>query len=191
MTWLSRVFKLSPAGLNWARGVMFLDVMLVPLVVFWAIGHEQYLLSALFGALLTLVADPGGSYGRRAWRLAGFGLIGAGLTALAFGIGGSGWGWLVLAAFGVTLVAGLAVMFGVHTFVAAVLLNVWFIVALALAFSLHQHPHITNYTWAQVVAWAGGSALWIAVTFIEWLIRGRKDRPQPIAEIPATPHGGR
>ena len=75
-------------------------------------------------------------------------------------------------------------MFGVHTFVAAVLLNVWFIVALALAFSLHQHAHITNYTWAQVVAWAGGSALWIAVTFIEWLIRGRKDRPQPIAEIP-------
>ena len=30
---------------------MFLDVALVPLVVFWAIGHEQYLLSALFGAL--------------------------------------------------------------------------------------------------------------------------------------------
>ena len=163
---------------------MFLDVMLVPLLVFWAIGHEQYLLSALFGALLTLVADPGGSYGRRALHLAGFGLIGAGLTALAFGIGGSGWGWLVLAAFGVTLVAGLAVMFGVHTFVAAVLLNVWFIAALALAFSLHQHTRITNHTWAQVAAWAGGSALWIAVTFIEWLIRGRTDRPPPIAEIP-------
>ena len=56
------MFELNPAGLNWARGVMFLDVMLVPLLVFWAIGHEQYLLSALFGALLTLVADPGGSY---------------------------------------------------------------------------------------------------------------------------------
>ena len=178
------MFELNPAGPNWARGVMFLDVMLVPLLVFWAIGHEQYLLSALFGALLTLVADPGGSYGRRALHLAGFGLIGAGLTALAFGIGGSGWGWLVLAAFGVTLVAGLAVMFGVHTFVAAVLLNVWFIAALALAFSLHQHTRITNHTWAQVAAWAGGSALWIAVTFIEWLIRGRTDRPPPIAEIP-------
>ena len=35
-----------------------------------------------------------------------------------------------------------------------------------------------------MVAWAGGSALWIAVTFIEWLIRGRPDRPQPVAEIP-------
>jgi hypothetical protein len=51
-SWLSKVFQLNPAGLNWPRGVLFLDVMLVPLVVFWAIGHEEYLLSALFGALL-------------------------------------------------------------------------------------------------------------------------------------------
>ena len=80
--------------------------------------------------------------------------------------------------------AGLAVMFGVHTFVAAVLLNVWFIAALALAFSFHQHTRITNYTWAQMVAWAGGSVLWIAVTFIAWLIRGRTDQRPPIAEIP-------
>ena len=35
-----------------------------------------------------------------------------------------------------------------------------------------------------MLAWAGGSALWIAVTFIAWLVRGRKDRPQPVAEIP-------
>ncbi len=181
---LSKVFHLNPAGLNWPRGVMFLDVMLVPLVVFWAIGYEQYLLSALFGALLTVVADPGGAYGRRAFDLAGYALVGAGLTALAFGIGGSSWGWLVLAASGVTLVASLAVIFGVHRFVAGILLNVWFLIALSLAFSLHKHTHITNYTWAQVVAWTGGSALWIAVTFVEWLIRGRKDQPEPIAEIP-------
>lgn len=35
-----------------------------------------------------------------------------------------------------------------------------------------------------MLAWAGGAALWIAVTFIEWLVRGRQDRPQPVAEIP-------
>ena len=34
MGWLSKVFELNPAGLNWARGVMFLDVALVPLLVF-------------------------------------------------------------------------------------------------------------------------------------------------------------
>jgi uncharacterized membrane protein YccC len=90
----------------------------------------------------------------------------------------------VLAAFAVTLVAGLAVAFGVHRFVAAYLLNIWLIIVLGLAFSFHHHAHITSYTWAQVLAWAGGSALWIAVTFIAWLIRGREDRPQPVAELP-------
>jgi hypothetical protein len=97
---------------------------------------------------------------------------------------GDAWGWLVLAAFAVTLAAGLAVMFGVHRFVAALLLNLWFIIALGLAFSFHHQARITSYTWAQVLAWAGGSALWIVVTFIEWLIRRHQDRPQPVAEIP-------
>jgi Fusaric acid resistance protein-like len=183
-SWLSKVFELNPAGLNWLRGVLFLDVALVPLVVFWAIGYDQYLFSALFGLLFSWLIDPGGSYARRAARTAGFGLIGAGVTALGFGIGGDAWGWLVLGAFAVTLAAGLAITLGVHRFVAALLLNIWFIIALALAFSLHPHPHITSYTWAQVAAWAGGSALWIAVTFLAWLILGRADRPQPIAELP-------
>src|SRR6516164_5375179 len=140
-SWPSEVFQLNPAGLNWPRAVMILDVMLVPLVVFWAIGHEEYLVSALFGALLTALADPGGSYGQRVARKTEFAAIGAGLTALGFGIGGDAWGWLVLAAFAVTLVSGLAVMFGVRRFVAGMLLNIWFIVVLALAFSFHHHAH--------------------------------------------------
>jgi hypothetical protein len=138
-SWPSKVFELNPAGLNWPRAVMILDVILVPLVVFWSIGHEEYLLSAVFGVLFAALADPGGGYGYRASHIAVFALIGAGLTALAFGIGGSGWGWLVLAAFAVTLVGGLAVMFGAHRFVAAYLLSVWFIIALGVAFSLHHH----------------------------------------------------
>jgi Fusaric acid resistance protein-like len=184
MGWLSKVFELNPAGLNWPRGVMILDVSLVPLVVFWAIGYEQYLLSALFGVLFAALADPGGGFGYGSSRIAVFALIGAGLTALGFGIGGDAWGWLVLAAFAVTLVAGLAAAFGVRRFVTALLLNLWFIVALGIASSFHHDAHITSYTWAQVLAWAGGSALWIAVTFIGWLIRRREDRPQPIAELP-------
>jgi uncharacterized membrane protein YccC len=183
MGFLAKVFELNPAGLNWARGVMFFDVALVPLVVFWAIGHEQYLLSAVFAALFAGVSDLGGTYRSRASRLAVFALFGAAVTALSFGLGGSAWGWLVLAAFGVTLVAGLALRFGVHSFVSALLLNIWFLVALSLAVSLHQHTHITDYTWAQVVAWVGGSALWIVLTFIEWLIRGREDRPPPFPEL--------
>ncbi|MCX5060570.1 hypothetical protein OOK12_26820 [Streptomyces sp. NBC_00452] len=184
MSWLSKVFELNPAGLNWPRGVLFLDIALVPLVVFWAIGHEQYLVSALFGLLFTWLNDPGGSFGHRASHIAVFAVVGAGVTALGFGIGGEAWGWLVLATFAVTLVAGLAVAFGVRRFVAALLLNVWFLVALALAFGLHHHARVTSYTWAQVLAWAGGAALWIVLTFVGWLIRGREDRPPMMAEIP-------
>jgi hypothetical protein len=183
-SWLGKVFELNPAAINWPRGVAALDVMLVPLVVFWAIGHEEYLLSALFGVVFTALADPGGSYGYRASHTAVFGLIGAGLTALGFGIGGDAWGWLVLAAGVVTLVAGLAAMFGVRRFVTAYLVNVWFIIVLVLAAEFHKHAHITSYTWAQVLAWAGGSALWIALSFVGWLIRGRHDQPAPFAELP-------
>jgi hypothetical protein len=182
-SWLPKVFELNPAGLNWPRAVLFLDVALVPLVVFWAIGYEQYLLSALFGVVLAWLADPGGGYGQRAARIAFFALIGAGLTALGFGIGGDAWGWLVLAAAAVTLAGGLAAAFGARRFVTAALLNIWFIVTLAVASGFH-HAHITSYTWAQVLAWTAGAALWTAATFIEWLVRGRQDRPQPVAELP-------
>jgi hypothetical protein len=181
---LSKVFELNPSGLNWPRAVMFLDVALVPVVAVWAAGHPEYVLSAVFGALLAGLIDPGGAYGYRVVRVGGFALVGAAVTALGFGLSGTAWGWLVLASFAVTLVAGLAVIFGAHRFVAAVLLNVWFIVALSLGVTLHRHSDITNYTWAQVLAWTGGSALWIAVTFVAWLIGGRRDKRPVVPEFP-------
>jgi hypothetical protein len=185
VSWLAEVFQLNPAGLQWPRAVMFLDIALVPLVLFWAIGYEQYLLSALFGALFTWLADPGGSYGQRVSRMAIYAAIGAGLTALGFGIGGDAWGWLVLAASVVTLVASLAVVFGVRRFVNALILNIWFIIAVSVAFGFHHSSHhITQYTWAQTLAWTGGAALWIVASFVAWLISGRQDKPQPIAELP-------
>jgi hypothetical protein len=55
-SWLAKVFELNPAGLNWPRAAMVLDVLLVPLVVFWAIGHQEYLLSAVFGLLFSVLA---------------------------------------------------------------------------------------------------------------------------------------
>jgi GMC oxidoreductase len=145
-SWLGKVFALNPAGLNWPHAVLFLDIALVPLVIFWAVGHEEYLLSALFGVLFTILADPGGGYGHRASHTAVFGQTGAGVTALGFGIGGDAWGWLVLAAGAVTLAAGLAIAFGVHRFVAAYLLNIWFIIALAVASGFHHAAQNVSYT---------------------------------------------
>src|ERR1700752_3121125 len=110
-SWLSKVFELNPAGINGPRAVMILDVLLVPLVVFWAIGDEQYLLSEVFGVLFGTVTDPGGGYGQRVFRMFLFGAAGAGLTGLGFGIGGGAGGWLVLAGAVAALVASLAVMF--------------------------------------------------------------------------------
>ena len=116
---------------------------------------------------------------------------GALLTALGFGIGGGPWGFVVLAAFVATLLAGLAVKYGVHRFVAAHLLNIWFIIVLGLptliSFGLPGAFHsglIHIEPWKQALAWLTGSALWIAYTFIMWLARGRVAAPQPVAEIP-------
>lgn len=64
------------------------------------------------------------------------------------------------------------------------LLNVWFLVTLGLAPSFHHHSRITSYTWAQVLAWVGGAALWLSATFTARLVRGRGDRPRQITELP-------
>jgi hypothetical protein len=182
--WLSEVFAFNTSGLNWPRGVMFLDIALVPLVLFWAIGYEQYPLSAVFAAFLVIVHDPGGPIGPRTLRMTVFALVGAGVTALGFGLGTVAWGWLVLASFLVTLVAGLAVVLGLHAFVAALLLNVWFIISVALGQALHHVTLVSDHTWAQVAAWGGGAALWIAVSLVVWLLAGRRDMRPPIPEIP-------
>jgi len=181
--WVSKVFAFNPAGLNWPRAVLILDLMLVPLIVFLSIGHEEYLLSAIIGVVWTAASDPGGSYGYRALRLAIFGVLGAGLTWLAFTIGGDAWGWLVLAIFVTTVLAGLVIAFGAHRAVGGLLLNAAFLIALAVAYN-EQHTHHTSHTWAQVVSWAAGSALWMVVTFVEWLIHGREDRPSLFVEMP-------
>ncbi len=180
---LSQVFALNPDGIQWGRAVMFLDVALVPLVVLLAIGEPQYVISALFGVLFAGIADPGGAYRFRFFEIAAFALVGAAVTALGFAIATISWGWIVLVAFGVTLLAGLAVKFGTHRFVLGVLLNIWFFVALDLG-STQQSSRLTSYTWAQVLAWVGGAVLWIALTFIVWLILGRRDMPAAMSELP-------
>ena len=58
---------------------------------------RRYFLSTIFGALLVALSDPGGKYGPRVAKMAAMAGAGALLTALAFGIGASAWGRVVLA----------------------------------------------------------------------------------------------
>lgn len=179
---IATVFKLNRKGFNLRRGVSVLVVMLVPLVVLGVLHQEKYWLSVAFAALFVGLSDPGGEYTYRVPRMAVIGVIGALLTALGFGIGDAAWGWVVLAAFVVTLLAGLVVKYGLHRFAAGMLLNVWFVIALALP-GAYRLDHVHTSAWAQTLAWLAGSALTIAYTCILWLARGRTAQPQPVADV--------
>ena len=183
MSPIAKVFELNRKGLNVPRALAIVGVLLVPWIVLDVIDKEQYLLSAGFGVLLVGLSDPGGQFGYRAGRMGLVAVIGALLTALGFGIGAGAWELVVLAAFAVTLLSGLALKYGLHRFVAALLLNVWFIIAIDLP-NNYKADGTTSHTWAQVLAWLAASALWIAFTCILWLARGRKPRPEPVPEIP-------
>ena len=191
MTQLAEVFAVKWQGFNLRRGAIFAVILGLLIVVGVLPQDRRYFLSTIFGALFLALADPGGKYGYRVARLAIFAVAGALLTALGFGIGPSAWGWVVLAAFVATLLGGLALKYGVHRFVAAYLLNVWFIIALGLPTllsfdypGLYQSGLIHPEPRKQALAWLVGSALWIAYTFIVSLARRRVTEPQPVAEIP-------
>ena len=191
MSQVAKVFQLNRQGFNLRAGAVFAVVLGLLIIVGVLPAERRYFLTAIFGAVIVAVSDPGGKYGYRVPRLAVVAGIGALLTALGFGIGGGAWGFVVLAAFVATLLAGLAVTYGLHRFVAAYVLNVWFIVALGLPTLISfQVPGlfgsglIHTEPWKQALAWLVGSALWIAYTFIMWLVRRGVAEPQPVAEIP-------
>ncbi|MFZ0973858.1 MAG: FUSC family protein [Solirubrobacteraceae bacterium] len=191
MTRLEKLFEVKWQGFNLRRGTVF-AVVLGLLIIVGVLPHDRrYFLSAIFGALLVALSDPGGNYGPRVLAMAAMAGAGALLTALGFGIGGGPWGFVVLAAFVATSLAGLAVKYGLHRFVSAYLLNIWFIIVLGLptllSFGLpgaFQSGLIHTEPWKQALAWLTGAALWVAYTFIMWLARGRVAAPQPAAEIP-------
>jgi len=79
-------------------------------------------------------------------------LAGTFLTALGYGIGGGAWGWVVLAAFVVTLVTGLSMKYWLHRMTSALLLKSWFLVAVSI--SAGEHLSASNSHWAgQALAW--------------------------------------
>ena len=192
MSQLAKVFQLNRKGFNLRRGAILALVMGLIIIV-GVLPHERrYFLSAIFGAVCLVVSDPGGKFGFRVLRMAVVAAVGALLTALAFGIGGGAWGFVVLAAFVATLLGGLAVKYGLHRFVAAYLLNVWFVVALGLptllsfgapgSLPIRPAPHRTVEAGVGLPNRIGRRGSLTASSM--WLARGRKAEPQPVPEIP-------
>ena len=182
MSQLAKVFHLNRQGFKLERAFSGLAIMLLPLIVLSVLHQEKYFLSMVFGVLFVGLSDPGGEYRYRVPRMALVAVAGALLTALGFGIGGGAWGLVVLAVLVITLLAGLAVKYGAHRFVAALLLNIWFLIALALP-GVYHLDHIQTNAWAQALAWLIGSALTLAYTCLMWLARGRTAQPQPAADL--------
>jgi len=114
--------------------------------------------------------------------MAAVGVIGGALTALGFAIGGGPWGIVVLAAFVVTLAAGLSLKFGPHGFTAGLMLDSWFLVAISEPAGRHLTAATSGW-WEQALAWLVGAALWIALTAVVWILRGRKSQDPNFPEV--------
>jgi len=185
MSRLAKIFEVNRQAINVPRGLEATGVFLIPLVVLAAMGEQRYFLSVTFAILFTALSDPGGHYRARLHTMVGVGLIGALLTALGFAIGGGPWGWVVLAAFAVTLLCGLALKLGTHSFVAAALLNAWFLVAVSVPAGKHLSVAESGW-WKQGLAWLAGSAFWIVLTLVWWLVQGRKAQVSHFPEIPGN-----
>jgi len=178
------MFEVDRQGINVPRGLVATGVLLIPFVVLAAVGHEKYWLSLSFGALFVGISDPGGPYRTRLQTMVAVGLVGTLLTALGFGIGGGPWWIVVLVSVALTFLSGLVVKFGAHTYTAALMLLSWFLVAISVPAGEHLTPAHSGW-WQQALAWLVGSALWIAVTLVGWLVLGRKARATNFPEIPA------
>ena len=183
MNQMTKVFALNLKGINIPRGLEVVGVLLVPLIVLGVLDKDKFLLSATFAILFVALSDPGGIYDVRLREMAWVGIVGGLLTALGFAVGGGPWGWVVLAAFAVTLVSGIALKFGVHRFTSGLMLNAWFLIAISVPAGEHLNPSRSDW-WGQAIAWLGGAAFWIAFTFVAWIARGRQAQASHIPEIP-------
>ncbi|HTZ05397.1 MAG TPA: FUSC family protein [Gaiellaceae bacterium] len=184
MSRVAKLFVIDRKGINLRRGLVATAVLLVPFLALAVWGSEKYWLSVSFGALFVGLSDPGGSYRVRFRTMAAVGLIGGLLTALGFGIGGGPWPILLVIAFSLTFLSGLAIKFGAHTYTAALMLLSWFLVAISVPAGEHLSPAHSGW-WQQALAWLVGAAGWIAITAIAWLLRGRKAQASNFPEIPA------
>jgi len=182
MTQLAEALALKRQAFNLRRGIGVVAVMLLPLIVLGVLHQERYFLSVASAALFVGLSDPGGEYGyrlppdgpgRRGWCAAD----GPGIRLWRPGLA-----LVVLAAFVVTVLAGLVVKYGLHRVHRghAAQYLVPHRLGPARRVPARPRPHRRR---AQTLAWLIGSALTLAYTAILWLARGRTAQPQPGADV--------
>jgi hypothetical protein len=180
--WIARLFALKTDQFHPVLGIIATATALVPLLVLKAVDHEELWLSFTFAVLFTMVSDMvvSSPYATRLrWSL-GFVLVGTLLTALGYLLGGATWSLVALAVFVTTLLSYLMAVYGRRGALAGILLNMWFLVSLSVALSLHKSP---AQTWPligpQALAWLAGGVLWMVVAWALWMLQqGRRAREQ-------------
>jgi len=179
---LTKIFAVNRAGINVPRSLVTVGMFLLVTLVIVLLGEEQYWENVTFGALFVALSDPGGPYRDRLRMMSLVALGGAFVTGLGYAIGGGPWAIVVIAAFVITFTSGLAIKYGVQAFTAALLVNCWFLVAIAVPEAHHQNAATSGWL-AQAIAWLVGGALFIAITFIGWLLKGRREQATHFPEI--------
>jgi len=179
---LAKVFAVNRAAINVPRALVTVGMFLLVLLVVVLVGEEQYWESVTFAALFVALSDPGGPYGERLRTMTLVALGGAFVTGIGFAIGGGPWEIVVVVAFVITFLCGLVIKFGVHAFTAALMVNSWFLVAIAVPAAHHLDASSSGW-WQQAVAWLAGAALFIAITFVGWLMKGRTEQATHFPEI--------
>jgi len=182
MSRVSRLFVINRKGINVPRALVTIGIFFIVLLVVVLVGEEKYWENVTFAALFVGVSDPGGPYGARLRTMTWVALGGAFVTGLGYAIGGGPWLIVVIAAFVITFLCGLTIKFGVHAFSAALLVNSWFLVAIAVPEGHHWHAASSGW-WEQALAWLVGAAFFIALTFVGWLVKGRKEQATHFPEI--------
>jgi len=182
MSRLATIFEVKREGINLPRALVTVGLFLIVLLIVVLIGEEKYWENVTFGALFVALSDPGGAYGGRLRAMTWVALGGAFVTGLGYAIGGESWVIVVIAAFVITFLSGLAIKFGVRAFTSALLVNSWFLVAIAVPEGHHLHASNSGW-WQQALAWLVGAALFIALTFVGWLLKGRKEQAAHFPEI--------
>jgi hypothetical protein len=115
--------------------------------------------------------------------------VGALLTALGYLLGGANWFLVTLAVFVTTLLSYLAGACGKRAATAGVLLNTWFVIALASSLGLGKTPAQTlPLAGPQALAWLAGGALWLALAWGVWMAR-RASQPFPASATPRQDGG--